>query len=177
MSSLVCELSWAEDLALHNGLPQSEIEELAVFAEQVMTQLALTPPLTVSLHITTDAHSQELNLAYRGVDAPTDILSFEADPLPPELAEFETPHLGDLIVAYDYTLKQAEQQAHAPLAEFKLLIIHGILHLLGYTHDDQDAQGEMWAKQAELLAHFGIDITVPDYVHGRDDKDEDEADA
>ena len=169
MSTLVCEFSWTEDLAPHAELPISELEQLANFAEQVMMQLDLNSPLTVSLHITTDAHSQILNQAYRGVDAPTDILSFSAEPLPEVLQGSETPHLGDLVLAYDYTINQASQQKHAPLAEFKLLIIHGILHLIGHTHDDADSQQAMWSKQAILLAHFGIEVTVPDYIHGTED--------
>lgn len=172
MPTLSCELSIAEDLTLDARLPLTELEMLSGFAEQVMAQLDLQPPMSVSLHITTNAHSQELNHAYRDIDAPTDILSFEADPLPPEIAKFETPTLGDLILAYDYTLNQALQHNHAPLNEFKLLIVHGTLHLLGYTHDDAESQAEMWVEQAALLAHFGINITVPDYVHGRDDEDE-----
>lgn len=172
MSSLACELSWAEDLIFTADLPETELNQLASFTEAVMAQLALSAPLTVSLHITTDAHSQELNAAYRGIDAPTDILSFEADPLPEALQEFETPHLGDLVLAYHYTLAQAHQQNHPPIDEFRLLIIHGILHLLGYTHDEPDTQQAMWTKQAELLNHFGIEITVPDYIHGMDDEDD-----
>lgn len=172
MPTLSCELSIAEDLTLDARLPLAELETLAIFAEQVMTQLNLQAPLTMSLHITTDAHSQALNRDYRDVDAPTDILSFEADPLPPEIGEFEIPTLGDLILAYDYTLNQALHHNHAPLNEFKLLIVHGTLHLLGYTHDDAESQTEMWAEQAALLTHFSINITVPDYVHGRDDEDE-----
>ena len=171
MSSLVCDLSMAEDVVIHEALPLVDVEALAPFAEKVLHQLDLAPPLTLSLHITTNAHSQAMNLAYRGVDAPTDILSFEAEPLPEELAEFETPHLGDLIMAYEYTVDQALAQDHAPVDEFRLLIVHGILHLVGYTHDDQTNQQTMWAKQAELLAHYGIHITVPDYIHGEDDED------
>jgi probable rRNA maturation factor len=162
----LCEISLDDAVELDASFDRTAVNALGQFAEMVMNALELDEPLTLSLHITTDEKMHELNQKYRGLDAPTDILSFAADPLPAFMLGDETPHLGDLVMAYSYTLCQAKSMGHAPDDEFRLLIIHGILHLIGYTHDEDAAQKRMWAKQAELLAHFDIPIVVPAYVHG-----------
>jgi probable rRNA maturation factor len=164
---LICDVSIHEDVVFEAGMPEDQLQLLSGFTVEVMAQTNITPPMSVSIHITTDDHVRELNSNYRKVYAPTDILSFQAEPLPPGVEE--APHLGDLIFSYEYTMRQALAENHAPLDEFKMLIIHGILHLIGYTHDAEDEERDMWAHQGELLKHFGINITVPHYIHGRDD--------
>jgi probable rRNA maturation factor len=120
--------------------------------------------LTVAL--TDDATVQQLNRDYRGVDAPTDVLSFaaqEADPkrdgqglaLPPELAGELANYLGDIIIAYPYTARQATQFQNAVAAELRLLAVHGALHLLGYDHATADGEAAMWALQDAVLAGLG----------------------
>lgn len=165
---LHCQLSIDEALTFDPAFPRAAVEQLADFGSAVMAALDLEPPLTVSLHVTTDAAVRQLNRDYRDQDKPTDVLSFKAEPLPPHVAAVETPHLGDLIVAYPYTLAQAQAAGHAPGDEFRLLVIHGMLHLTGYHHDDATAQQTMWAKQAALLDHFGIPIDVPDTFPAED---------
>lgn len=162
-----CELSIAEHIDIVPALPLGDLEKLCPFAEQVMMQLQLSSPMSLSIHITDDEHVRQLNLNYRSVDSATDILSFGAESLPAEIQEM--PHLGDLIFSYEYTLRQALREGHEPLDEFCMLIIHGILHLVGYTHDNPESQREMWQKQTELLNLFNINIIVPDYVHSMDD--------
>jgi probable rRNA maturation factor len=114
-----------------------------------------------------------MNRTYRGVDATTDILSFPADlppDLPDEIAEelgidadgdLNPPYLGDLVIAYSYTARQAQQSGHALHDEMRLLVIHGTLHLLGYDHDTAEREAEMWATQNEALRQLDILIRVP----------------
>lgn len=164
---LICDLSIHEDVVFDEAMPEDQLQLLSRFAVVVMSLTNITPPMSLSIHITTDEYVRELNSSYRKIDAPTDILSFRAEPLPPGVEEM--PHLGDLIFSYEYTMRQAGAENHQPLDEFKMLIIHGILHLIGYTHDAEDTERDMWARQSELLQHFGIDITLPHYIHGDDD--------
>lgn len=115
--------------------------------------------------IASDDDVRDLNKQFRGVDAPTDVLSFPAD-APPPLPDWveddpEPPYLGDLIVAYPYTVRQAAELGHALDDELVLLVIHGTLHLLGYDHDTPDHQDEMWAAQSEALAQAAVPIIVP----------------
>lgn len=125
----------------------------------------------VTVVITDDEAVRALNQQFRGVDAPTDILSFPAD-LPPDLpddlaADLEldeddmTPYLGDLIIAYPYTRHQAAESGHDLSDELVLLVIHGTLHLLGYDHDTPENEADMWETQAELLAALNVPIVVP----------------
>lgn len=119
----------------------------------------------LALVVTTDNYVQSLNVQYRGVDAPTDVLSFPAAPLPDEI-EGEPLYLGDLIIAYPYTVHQAQEAGHDLSDELVLLAVHGTLHLLGYDHDDADNEQAMWAEQAEALAAMGVTIDVPRFTFG-----------
>lgn len=156
-----------DDLELSPAMPAEALMKLADVAHQVLQRLAVVADL--SIVIAPDELVHDLNKRHRGVDAPTDVLSFPAEPLPPEIAAEETPYLGDLILAYPYTLTQAQATHHNPADEFALLVVHGILHLLGYDHDTPASQQIMWQKQAELLKMLDIAIVVPDFVHHPDD--------
>jgi probable rRNA maturation factor len=123
---------------------------------------------SLTLVITTDASIQELNRIYRGVDKPTDVLSFPArepgqEPelaLPPELAEEMGDYLGDLVIAFPYAARQAKRYHNTVDAELRLLVVHGTLHLLGYDHDTPDAKDNMWRIQGEVLSTLGDNPNV-----------------
>jgi len=117
----------------------------------------------VAIVVTDNDFVQALNRDYRGVDAPTDVLSFaaqEGDRLDaafvPEVAEETGCYLGDLILAYPYAAAQAARHGHSLQTEMQLLVVHGCLHLLGYDHDTDKAQAEMWAVQDAILARLGV---------------------
>lgn len=123
------------------------------------------PRAAVSVWITDDETIRELNRAYRGVDAATDVLSFAsheggaddpalADP-PPELAAILDAQLGDVIIAYPYAERQAHRFGNSVTAELRLLAVHGTLHLLGYDHQTPADEAEMWAIQEGVLRPFG----------------------
>ncbi|MEL6526423.1 MAG: rRNA maturation RNase YbeY [Chloroflexota bacterium] len=117
----------------------------------------------VTVVFTDDARVRELNKQHRGTDAPTDVLSFPADPLPPEImGEDDIAYLGDLIIAFPYTQAQAKRLGHDINDTLALLVIHGTLHLLGYDHDTPENRAEMWSVQANTLSAMGIsDAIVP----------------
>jgi probable rRNA maturation factor len=123
------------------------------------------PHAEITLVITDDEAIHELNRTYRGVNAPTDVLSFssqevalsDGEPvnLPPELAVLLDAHLGDIVIAYPYATRQASRFDNSVAAELRLLAVHGTLHLLGYDHDTPEAEAEMWARQEKILRMFG----------------------
>lgn len=154
-----------EQVQLVEAMPLAALEGLVSVAERTLAYLGVVSDL--SIVIAPDEVVRELNAAHRGVDAVTDVLSFAAEPLPPEIDE--PPYLGDLIVAYPYTIAQAVAANHDPSDEFGLLVVHGILHLVGYDHDSAASQQVMWAKQSELLTLLNIPLTVPDFIHSSDD--------
>lgn len=149
-------------------------ERLIQAALCVLAQERENPHSAISIVLTDNATVAQLNREFRGIDAPTDVLSFPSDPLPPELADElgddEPPYLGDLVIAYPYTVAQAEREGHPLTESFMLLVVHGTLHLLGYDHNTPESRAEMWAAQDSALTTLGIPLTlVPALEEARHD--------
>jgi probable rRNA maturation factor len=112
----------------------------------------------LTLVLTDDAQIQELNREYLGNDKPTDVLSFPASETDPETG---SRYIGDIIISVPYAAKSAENAGHAMEAEVQLLVVHGVLHLLGYDHAEADEKARMWKAQSEILKTLGLgDIKV-----------------
>ena len=111
--------------------------------------------LSLSVVVTDDVEIQSLNRQFRGIDAPTDVLSFGQEPKPAAhvfvTAAQESPYLGDVVLSFPRAQEQAVEQGHSTDREVMLLTVHGILHLLGYDHVTPEAQDRMWAKQDVIL--------------------------
>jgi probable rRNA maturation factor len=109
----------------------------------------------VELTIVVDADErlQELNRQFRGIDAPTDVLSFPADEFDPDTG---LHYLGDMMISYPTAERQADEAGAPVLDELQLLVIHGILHLLGHDHSEKDDKERMWLAQTEILGKLGI---------------------
>ncbi|RME82053.1 MAG: rRNA maturation RNase YbeY [Caldilineae bacterium] len=112
----------------------------------------------VTVVVTDDETVAHLNRRFLGAEGPTDVLSFpsggEDDQgfvLPPQ----SEPYLGDVIIALPYAHEQARRQGHDLADELDLLVVHGVLHLLGYDHANAEEKAEMWAKQEAILAQLG----------------------
>ena len=103
------------------------------------------------------SESQELNLQYREKDKPTNVLSFPSD-IPEEmLSLLDAEPLGDLVICIPVVLQEATEQQKTPSDHFTHLLIHGILHLLGYDHETSEAEAEeMEALEIEILKKLGI---------------------
>lgn len=117
--------------------------------------------------LSSDAHVQELNRTWRGQDRPTDVLSFPLDPSPldpsppdpglPDTALNDAPRmLGDIVVAFE-TTAAAAAELDMPLAHhLSHLVVHGMLHLLGFDHMTDDEAEEMERLEVDVLAILGI---------------------
>ena len=109
--------------------------------------------LELSLLLADDAALRELNLAWRGQDKATNVLSFPAPPQP----EAPGPRpLGDIALAFETLAREAETQGKALADHAAHLIVHGVLHLLGYGHDDEAEAEAMEALEVRALARLGI---------------------
>ncbi len=111
----------------------------------------------LSITLTDDQHIHALNKKFRGVDRATDVLSFafrESDE--PEVigADFEV--LGDVIISLERAKVQAEDFGHSFRREIIFLEVHGLLHLLGYDHIDDDERQEMEAEQRFIMDKLKI---------------------
>ncbi|MBZ2163028.1 rRNA maturation RNase YbeY [Alteromonas stellipolaris] len=106
----------------------------------------------VTVRFTDDEESQTLNHEYRGKDKPTNVLSFPFE-VPPGI---EMNLLGDLVICVPVIMREAQEQDKTPTNHYAHMVIHGILHLLGYDHiDDADAD-IMEAKEIRILASLNI---------------------
>jgi len=123
---------------------------------QVLKAEEVAHPYEVSMVFTDSETVQQLNRDYRGMDEPTDVLAFYMLPqgegndsfgLPPD----EVTRLGEVIISYPQAMEQAREQGHSPERELALLIVHGILHLLGYDHEKPEEEDEMRKREKELL--------------------------
>ena len=125
-------------------------------AQTVLKAEGVVPPYEVSLVFTDSETMQQLNRDYRGVDEPTDVLAFYMLPQKGADSSFALPpdgvtRLGEVIISYPQAAEQAKEQGHSPERELALLVIHGILHLLGYDHEEPEEESKMREREIELL--------------------------
>jgi len=125
-------------------------------ARQVLKVEGVAPPYEVSLVFTDSETVKQLNRDYRGVDEPTDVLAFYMLPQKGADSSFAIPpdgvtRLGEVIISYPQATEQAKEQGHSPERELALLVIHGILHLLGYDHEEPAEESKMREREGELL--------------------------
>ncbi|MEE8471293.1 MAG: rRNA maturation RNase YbeY, partial [Dehalococcoidia bacterium] len=137
-------------LVSDDGLKQAV--ELTLIATGISSSVEL------GLVIANDSTVHELNRTYRGVDDTTDVLAFaltegrgddaEHFAMPPD----ETLHLGEIVVSYPRAQVQAKEQYHSVERELALLVVHGVLHLLGYDHGHPDSEQRMRSIETRVLA-------------------------
>jgi probable rRNA maturation factor len=119
----------------------------------------------VAVVLTDDAEIRALNKQWRGIDRPTNVLSFPAPEAP---APVDAPRsLGDVVIAYEYLRREAELEGTPPLAHLAHLTVHGFLHLVGYDHVADDEAELMEELEARILATLGLPdpYAKPDHVH------------
>lgn len=107
----------------------------------------------LSVVLSDDEQLQRLNRDYLGIDAATDVLSFPASETDPESGE---RYLGDILISMPRASQQAAVAGHPLEAEVQLLVVHGVLHLLGYDHAEPEEKRRMWAAQADILSSLGL---------------------
>ncbi len=134
-------------------------------AEQVLVAQDAGSGVELGLVITIQERVQQLNRSYLGKDEPTDVLAFSMLPEPLATGESEASspfvqppdgvfHLGEVIVSYPQAVIQAEEHQHSVKREIAILIIHGVLHLIGYEHDKPELERQMRAREAEIVSHI-----------------------
>lgn len=127
---------------------------LRELAAGVLAAEGVAAPAELSIAVSDDETLRRLNARYAGLDEATDVLSFSQE----EGAEpFVTPpgmvrRLGDVVISYPTAQRQAQEQGHSLRQEMAHLLVHGILHLLGYNHAQPDQERAMRAREETLLA-------------------------
>lgn len=133
-----------------------ELEALALF---VLEHEEMPDNTEVSITFVDDEEIARLNEEYRGKVGPTDVLSFECDGLDDEMditegEEAEVFELGDIVIAVDVVERQSEGYGNTFAEETELMLVHGLLHLCGYDHIEDDEAEEMESLQGELLSEW-----------------------
>lgn len=115
--------------------------------------------IELSVTIVTNDDIKKLNKQYRSIDEPTDVLSFEmGDPFQETDDTFLFPiPIGDIIISIDKVIEQSKSYHHSFERELAFLTIHGFLHLLGYTHDEEEDEKLMFSKQEQILKEFQLE--------------------
>jgi len=132
-----------------------KIVEKAALA--TLNQLKIQKPVSVNILLAGDDKLRELNRRFLGNDYATDVLSFPIDEALPGMED----HIGDIAISLDCCRRQALEAGHSEEAELQLLVVHGVLHLLGYDHQLQDELREMWSIQAAVLDGLNSEIRYP----------------
>lgn len=151
------------------ALPFDEKETAELVVNAALDYAGCPYEAEINLLLTTDEEIHRMNLEYRDIDRPTDVLSFpmleyetpgdfsgleeQEDAFDPETGELL---LGDIVISKDRVLAQAEEYGHSPLREYAFLIAHSMLHLFGYDHMEEDERQVMEQKQREIMEKINI---------------------
>ncbi|MBQ9058370.1 MAG: rRNA maturation RNase YbeY [Atopobiaceae bacterium] len=170
--SLALELFLDAEEGVVCALDAAELERCVRF---VLEQEQVTGACELSLSMVSDEHMRELNRAWRGIDRPTDVLSLECESPFEDARDFAVPvMLGDIVLAPSYIAAQAANFKTTEADETRLLLVHGILHLLGYDHEEEEMARTMEAREDQLVALLGGDGSlgaVRIVRHGRGDEE------
>lgn len=129
-------------------LDLSAFERLAQF---VLDREEAPELVELSVAIVDIAEMTELNEQYRGKEGPTDVLSFGCDDPCAVVAEGEPVTLGDVVIAPEIAEAQAAEYGHTVEEELNLLLVHGVLHLMGYDHEEDSDAEVMQERERALL--------------------------
>ncbi|SHN86051.1 rRNA maturation RNase YbeY [Desulfitobacterium chlororespirans] len=152
------DINWEED-----SIPENERGSLTGLLEQGIAKAvhlsAGSEEAEVSLTLVDDARIHELNRDYRGVDRPTDVLSFalqEETEDEPDILDYEDHLLGDIIISVERARAQAADYGHSFERELVYLAVHGTLHLLGYDHLEEEDKEEMRRQEEAVMSQIGL---------------------
>ena len=153
MISRAVEINILVDEGVEAGVEPSWLEDVA---QRVLAAEKADAKAELGIVVTGQEMVQQLNRNYRGKDEPTDVLAFstreEADGPSFIFAPDGLLHLGEVIISYPQALIQAEEHGHTLKKELSILLIHGLLHLLGYDHEAKEPERRMQAREKELLS-------------------------
>jgi probable rRNA maturation factor len=148
------------DFSVENGLDGTWDEpRLLGLVRAIVSRELPSGSYTLSLHLVSDATMRTLNATHRQKDAATDVLSFPLHEL--HVPDFVLPPgqpiaLGDVLVSYPRAVAQAEEYGHSTERELAYLVAHGVLHVLGYDHDEVGQRRAMRAREEQALMPLGL---------------------
>jgi probable rRNA maturation factor len=140
-----------------------QTESLRRAALATLAHQRMEGPCELTVVVAGDESSRELNRRHRGVDAPTDVLAFPGEAHEPFVGAPDLPrYLGDVIISFPRAQAQAAEAENEVQAELQLLVVHGVLHLLGYDDQAEPERARMWKAQQTILDGLGVEVHLPD---------------
>jgi probable rRNA maturation factor len=153
MSSVADEIR--VEVRLDEGAPaEVTAPGLRALARFTLAREGAAGPLAVSLIVTDDATIRTLHAQHLGIDAPTDVLTFALGDDDDFVSGEAAPLLGEVVVSHQTAAAQAADYGQPAAREVRFLIVHGLLHLLGYDDAAADQRAAMLARQEAILAEF-----------------------
>lgn len=149
----VIDPAWTDDLPDLERLARGAVRAALAKAGP---RLSGEPPVEVSIVFTDDARIRELNRHFRERDEPTNVLSFAGLDSAEDLSGPPLRLLGDVVLARETTIKEAADQGKEVERHAAHLVVHGLLHLLGYDHVEETEAREMEGLEVTILASLGL---------------------
>lgn len=141
------------DLEIQNATQQQAIPSEDSFIQWCKAALRQErAQVELVIRLVDAAESQQLNREYRGKDRPTNVLSFPAA----TPAVVQSNLLGDLVICAPVVLREAQEQGKSSEAHWAHMVVHGVLHLLGYDHQEEGAADVMERMEQEIMANIGF---------------------
>ncbi len=152
------------DIQVEESVGQLDTHPLEKAALTTLRLDQVAEPCEVVIVLSDDETLRDLNQRFRGLNRPTDVLSFADDtrgPFSGGAAGFPR-YLGDVVISVERAQAQANAVGATLTQELQLLVVHGMLHLLGYDHAEPDAKAQMWKAQQVVLSELGVAIPLPE---------------
>ncbi|ANB58396.1 putative rRNA maturation factor YbeY [Anoxybacillus sp. B7M1] len=154
---MALHIDWLDET---NEVTDEQMEVIAKLLNYAADVEQIPDEAEVSISFVDNEQIRMINREYRGKDQPTDVISFALE----EMGEGETeiigldapPVLGDIIISVPKAQEQAKEYGHSFMRELGFLAVHGFLHLLGYDHETEEDEKEMFAKQEQILEQYGL---------------------
>ncbi|MCL6585357.1 MAG: rRNA maturation RNase YbeY [Anoxybacillus sp.] len=154
---MALSIDWIDETGEVTDEQIQTLEQLLCYAAEVEQ---VPDGAEVSISFVDNEQIRIINRDYRGKDQPTDVISFALE----EMGEGEIeivgadipPVLGDIIISVPKAKEQAAEYGHSLMRELGFLAVHGFLHLLGYDHETEEEEKEMFAKQEQILEKYGL---------------------
>ena len=135
---------------------QEKVENLEVLEPLLTYALEVENVDNLELIIINNEEIHKINKEYRGIDRPTDVISFALEDYKDIKYENDYRVLGDIYISIDKVKEQAKEYGHSEKRELAFLAVHGLLHLLGYDHMEKEDEKVMFSRQELILDGYGI---------------------
>ena len=153
--------NWMQQFRINVAIEGIDSDSLSNIIEKAsiatLNQLEIQYQASLNILLSGDGTLRDLNHRFLGNDYATDVLSFPIDEVVPGMED----HLGDIAISLDCCRRQAVEAGHSVDSELHLLVVHGVIHLLGYDHQVPGDLREMWSIQAAILEGLNSEVCYP----------------